>query len=43
MCEDCVNAVKDGNRLICMCEQAENQYKYVSKYYVCDEYKPNEN
>lgn len=43
MCKDCTCVVKDGNRLICMCEQSENQYRYVHKHDVCDEYKPNEN
>ena len=43
MCRDCKYALKDGNRLICMCEKSEEQYEHVPKNYVCDGYKPNEN
>ena len=42
MCKDCKYALKDGKRLICMCEESKSQYEYVSKLYVCDEYKPKE-
>ena len=42
MCKDCKHALKDGNRLICMCEESAEQYEYVPKYYACDGYEPNE-
>ena len=42
MCKDCIYAIKDRERLICMCEESESQYEYVPKDYVCDEYEPEE-
>ena len=42
MCKDCIYAIKDGKRLICMCDKSECQYEHVSKNFVCDEYEPEE-
>ena len=42
MCNNCKCVVRDGNRLICMCEASEFKYEYVPKYNVCDKYNPNE-
>ena len=39
MCNNCRFAFENENRLMCMCEESESQYKYVHKYDVCDSYK----
>lgn len=41
MCEDCKYVSKD-KKLQCMNQESEECYKYVSKYFVCDEYEPQE-
>ena len=40
MCKNCAYVTRDGKKLICMCNESENQYDYVSEDYVCDEYEP---
>lgn len=42
MCNDCKYAIKDGKRLICMCESSAYLYDHVSMHMVCDEYEPYE-
>ena len=40
MCRDCKYVIKDGKKLICMCEKSKSQYEHVPKDFVCDEYEP---
>lgn len=42
MCKDCKYVIKDGKKLICMCEESKSQYEHVPKDFVCDEYEPEE-
>lgn len=42
MCIDCRYAEKVEKRLVCMCEESRYCYEHVPKFFVCDEYKPNE-
>lgn len=38
MCENCKYALIDEKRVVCMSENSDCQYEYVSRFYVCDEY-----